>query len=31
MCADRSYQETIDYLFALQKHGIKLGLANTGC
>ena len=29
MCADRSYQETIAYLFALQKHGIKLGMANT--
>ncbi len=29
MCADRSYQETIDYLFALQKHGIKLGMENT--
>jgi dihydrofolate synthase/folylpolyglutamate synthase len=29
MCADRSYQETIEYLFALQKHGVKLGLANT--
>jgi dihydrofolate synthase / folylpolyglutamate synthase len=25
----RSYQETIDYLFALQKHGIKLALSNS--
>lgn len=24
-----SYQETIDYLFGLQKHGIKFGLANS--
>jgi dihydrofolate synthase/folylpolyglutamate synthase len=24
-----SYQDTIDYLYALQKHGVKLGLANT--
>src|SRR5512143_898769 len=24
-----SYQGTIDYLYALQKHGVKLGLANT--
>lgn len=29
MCADCSYQETIEYLFALQKHGIKLGLDNS--
>ena len=24
-----SYQETIDYLFGLQKHGIKFGLSNS--
>lgn len=24
-----SYQDTIDYLFGLQKHGIKLGLSNS--
>ncbi len=29
MSLDRPYQETIDYLYALQKHGIKLGLANS--
>jgi len=29
MRTDRSYQETIEYLFALQKHGVKLGLGNT--
>jgi dihydrofolate synthase/folylpolyglutamate synthase len=29
MHCDRSYQETIDYLYALQKHGVKLALANT--
>lgn len=29
MSPDRSYQETIDYLYALQKHGVKLALANT--
>ncbi|HEY6011417.1 MAG TPA: folylpolyglutamate synthase/dihydrofolate synthase family protein [Nitrospirota bacterium] len=29
MILDLSYQETIDYLFALQKHGIKLGLSNS--
>ena len=29
MSRDRSYQETIDYLFALQKHGVKLALANS--
>jgi dihydrofolate synthase/folylpolyglutamate synthase len=29
MPLDRSYQETIDYLFALQKHGIKLALSNS--
>jgi len=29
MSLDRSYQETIDYLFALQKHGVKLALANS--
>lgn len=26
---DRSYQETIDYLYGLQKHGVKLGMSNT--
>jgi dihydrofolate synthase / folylpolyglutamate synthase len=29
MSLDRSYQETINYLFALQKHGVKLALANS--
>jgi dihydrofolate synthase/folylpolyglutamate synthase len=29
MSLERSYQETIDYLFALQKHGIKLALSNS--
>jgi dihydrofolate synthase/folylpolyglutamate synthase len=29
MSLDRAYQETIDYLFALQKHGIKLALSNS--
>lgn len=29
MSSDRSYQETIDYLYALQKQGVKLELANT--
>ncbi len=29
MSSDRSYQETIDYLYALQKHGIKLALSNS--
>jgi dihydrofolate synthase/folylpolyglutamate synthase len=29
MPIERSYQETIDYLYALQKHGIKLALANS--
>lgn len=29
MSPDRSYQETIDYLYALQKHGVKLGLENS--
>ncbi len=29
MTTDESYQETIEYLFALQKHGVKLALANT--
>lgn len=29
MPLDRTYQETIDYLFALQKHGIKLALSNS--
>jgi dihydrofolate synthase/folylpolyglutamate synthase len=27
--ADHSYQRTIDYLYGLQKHGVKLGLANS--
>ncbi len=29
MSSDRLYQETIDYLYALQKHGIKLALSNS--
>ncbi len=29
MSNDRAYQETIDYLFALQQHGIKLALSNS--
>jgi dihydrofolate synthase/folylpolyglutamate synthase len=29
MSVDRSYQETVNYLFALQKHGVKLGLENS--
>ena len=29
MSLDRSYQATIDYLFGLQKHGIKLELTNS--
>lgn len=29
MSRDRSYQEAIDYLFGLQKHGIKLALSNS--
>ena len=29
MPLDNSYQETIDYLYGLQKHGIKLGLENS--
>jgi dihydrofolate synthase/folylpolyglutamate synthase len=29
MPLDRAYSETIDYLFALQKHGIKLALSNS--
>jgi dihydrofolate synthase/folylpolyglutamate synthase len=29
MSSDRSYQETIDYLYGLQKQGIKLALSNT--
>ncbi len=29
MSLERAYQETIDYLFALQKHGIKLALSNS--
>ncbi len=29
MSSDRSYRETIDYLYALQKHGVKLALANS--
>lgn len=28
MLQDRSYQDTIEYLYGLQKHGIKLGLEN---
>jgi dihydrofolate synthase/folylpolyglutamate synthase len=30
MPSDQAYQETIDYLYALQKQGVKLELANTG-
>ncbi|HDY86509.1 MAG TPA: bifunctional folylpolyglutamate synthase/dihydrofolate synthase [bacterium] len=26
----KKYDTTVDYLYSLQKHGIKLGLANTG-
>src|SRR4030067_15785 len=26
---DKTYQETVDYLFGLQKHGIKFGLTNS--
>ena len=26
---DKTYQETVDYLFGLQKYGIKFGLANS--
>ncbi len=29
MYSDRLYQETIDYLYSLQKHGIKLALSNS--
>jgi dihydrofolate synthase/folylpolyglutamate synthase len=29
MSQDSSYQNTIDYLYGLQKHGIKLALANS--
>jgi len=29
MPADRAYQQTVDYLYALQKHGIKLALSNS--
>jgi dihydrofolate synthase/folylpolyglutamate synthase len=29
MSSDSSYRETIDYLYALQKHGIKLALSNS--
>jgi len=29
MFEDRSYKEIIEYLYALQKHGIKLALANS--
>lgn len=29
MSADASYRETIDYLYGLQKYGIKFGLENT--
>jgi dihydrofolate synthase/folylpolyglutamate synthase len=29
MSLDRAYREAIDYLFALQKHGIKLALSNS--
>ena len=29
MPPDNPYRETIEYLYALQKHGIKLALSNT--
>jgi dihydrofolate synthase/folylpolyglutamate synthase len=29
MSVDGSYQETVDYLYALQKHGVKLALENS--
>jgi dihydrofolate synthase/folylpolyglutamate synthase len=29
MSLDRAYRETVDYLYALQKHGIKLALSNS--
>ena len=29
MSLDRAYREAIDYLYALQKHGIKLALSNS--
>jgi dihydrofolate synthase / folylpolyglutamate synthase len=29
MSSDSSYQKTIDYLYGLQKHGIKLALSNS--
>jgi dihydrofolate synthase/folylpolyglutamate synthase len=29
MSLDRAYRETIDYLYALQKHGVKLALSNS--
>ncbi len=29
MSPERAYQKTIDYLYALQKHGIKLALSNS--
>lgn len=29
MSLDRAYRETIEYLYALQKHGIKLALSNS--
>jgi len=29
MSPDRAYQKTIDYLYGLQKHGIKLALSNS--
>ena len=29
MSCDRSYEETIEYLYDLQKHGIKLSLSNS--
>ena len=29
MPLERAYRETIDYLYALQKHGIKLALSNS--
>ncbi len=29
MSSDNSYRDTIEYLYALQKHGIKLALSNT--
>ncbi len=29
MSSEHTYRDTIDYLYALQKHGIKLALSNS--